>query len=260
MSTRFTLAGAVLMAALAWPVVAAAQTTWSVPVRPAPQPAASQAVASQPVASQGVFGAIFGSFGAPFERRDGRPIPTLAYAPPETPGAPGVPGTLPPGVEIPNAPAPTAYCVRLCDGRFFPLTANAAVTPAKLCSAFCPASRTKVFEGAGIDQATAPDGSRYAGLSTAHLYRKELVDGCTCNGKDAFGLAKIDLAADPTLRAGDVVATSDGLKVFNGTPGARHKAASFTPLRKSALVSSDTRQKLRGLRIAKEFKVPERRL
>lgn len=217
------------------------------------------ASSSQAASPTGVFGSIFGSFGNPFERRDARPqaIPTLAYAPPETPGAPG---TLPPGIESPNAAAPTAYCVRLCDGRFFPLSTAVNVTPAKLCSAFCPASRTKVFEGAGIDQATAPDGSRYASLSTAHLYRKELVDGCTCNGKDAFGLAKVDLAADPTLQAGDVVATSDGLKVFNGAPGARHKAASFTPIRKSTLVSGDIRQKLRGLRVAKELKVPERRL
>ncbi|NVO12850.1 MAG: DUF2865 domain-containing protein [Rhodoplanes sp.] len=236
----------VVAAALLGPATADAQS-WS----------ASSSQAASPAG--GVFGNIFGSFGNPFERRDTRPqpIPTLAYAPPETPGAPG---TLPPGVEIPNTPAPTAYCVRLCDGRFFPLSATANVTPAKLCSAFCPASRTKVFEGAGIDQATTPDGSRYASLSTAHLYRKELVDGCTCNGRDAFGLAKVDLAADPTLRAGDVVATSDGLKVFNGGSGSRHKAASFTPLRKSTLVSGDTRQKLRGMRIAKEFKLPERRL
>ncbi|RAI41197.1 DUF2865 domain-containing protein [Rhodoplanes roseus] len=237
------LLGAVLIAVLAWPAVAGAQS-WS-----------------SPASAGGVFSTIFGSLAAPLERRDTRPaaIPTLAYAPPETPGLPGV--ALPPGVTVPDAaPTTTAFCVRLCDGRFFPLTATANVTPAKLCTAFCPASRTKVFDGAGIDQATAPDGSRYAALSTAHLYRKQVVDGCTCNGKDAFGLAKIDLAADPTLRAGDVVATSDGLKVFQGAEGPKHRAADFTPLRRSTLVSDDIRRKLRTLKVAKDLEAPKRRL
>lgn len=153
--------------------------------------------------------------------------------------------------QIPPAEPATTFCVRLCDGRFFPLSPAAAnVTPAKLCSALCPASRTKVFDGAGIEEATAADGARYAGLPTAFLFRKELIANCTCNGKTALGLAKIDLAADPTLRAGDIVATAQGLKVFNGATGARHKAASFVSLKRSALVSGDVRRTLRSLRVA----------
>jgi hypothetical protein len=41
------------------------------------------------------------------------------------------------------------------------------------------------------------------------------------------------------------------LTVFNGAPGARHKAAHFTPLKRSALVPADLRRTLRGLRVAK---------
>ncbi|WP_272840526.1 MULTISPECIES: DUF2865 domain-containing protein [Rhodoplanes] len=241
MPAHTVLAVAVLATALAWPMAAAAQS-WT------------------PASPGGVFATIFGSAG-PFAPRDARAVPVMAYAPPGSPGVPGLPGTLPPGVTPPEAPpAATAYCVRLCDGRFFPLSAPAAISPAKLCSAFCPASRTKVFEGAGIDQATAPDGSRYASLATAHLYRKELVAGCTCNGRDAFGLAKVDIANDPTLRAGDVVATRDGLKVFQGAGGTRHRAADFTPIRRSPLVSDDLRRKLRGLRVAKDLGAPKRGL
>lgn len=164
-------------------------------------------------------------------------------------------------VQIPPAEPTTAYCVRLCDGRFFPLSPGTAnVTPAKLCSALCPASRTKVYEGANIDEATTEDGARYDRLSTAFLFRKELVASCTCNGKNPFGLAKIDISKDPTLQAGDIVATADGLKVFNGMTGKRHKAASFVPLKKSALVSKAMRRELRSLKVAKERKAPERRL
>jgi len=83
---------------------------------------------------------------------------------------------------------------------------------------------------------------------------------CTCNGKNPFGLAKIDISKDPTLQAGDIVATADGLKVFNGMTGKRHRAASFVPLKKSALVSKAMRRELRNLKVAKERKAPERRL
>ncbi len=175
----------------------------------------------------------------------------LAYSDPNAmrrlpPGAPATP------VQIPPAEPITAYCVRLCDGRFFPLSAGAAnVTPAKLCSALCPASRTKVYEGASIEEATTENGERYERLSTAFLFRKELVESCTCNGKNPFGLAKIDIKKDPTLQAGDIVATTDGLKVFNGMTGKRHKTASFVSLKKSALVSTDMRRKLRSLRVSK---------
>jgi hypothetical protein len=184
----------------------------------------------------------------------------LAYSDPNAaqrfaPAAPGAP------VQIPPPEPTTAYCVRLCDGRFFPLSrASANVTPAKLCSALCPASRTKVYEGTNIDEATAEDGARYERLSTAFLFRKELVASCTCNGKTPFGLAKIDISKDPTLQAGDIVATADGLKVFNGRTGRRHKAASFVPLKKSAFVSKAMRRELRSLKVAKERKAPERRL
>ena len=188
-----------------------------------------------------------------------RTAPPLAYAPQPTRRFSLFPPA--PQVEIPPAEPTTAYCVRLCDGRFFPLSPAAAnVTPVKLCSALCPASRTKVFEGTSIEAAATADGARYEALSTAYLFRKELVASCTCNGKGPLGLAKIDIAADPTLQAGDIVATADGLKVFNGAPGNRHKAASFVALKKSALVPSDMRRKLRSLKVAKELKAPERRL
>ena len=41
----------------------------------------------------------------------------------------------------------TAYCVRTCDGRYFPLSANNEQSRAATCSSLCPASDTKVFYG-----------------------------------------------------------------------------------------------------------------
>jgi hypothetical protein len=59
---------------------------------------------------------------------------------------------------------------------------------AQTCSSFCPASATKIYNGNGINHAVAPDGKRYTELATAFAYREKIITGCTCNGRDAFGL------------------------------------------------------------------------
>ena len=139
-----------------------------------------------------------------------------SYASPSMPGL----GTS----EAPAARAPrlsgtgrnASYCVRLCDGRYFPVQRTSTAQPGELCSSLCPASKTKVFSGSDINYATASDGTRYSSLENAFVYREKVVDGCTCNGTDAFGLAKIALTDDPTLRKGDMIATEQGLEAYNG--------------------------------------------
>jgi uncharacterized protein DUF2865 len=132
-----------------------------------------------------------------------------------------------------------SYCVRLCDGRYFPIQRTGNASPAQLCSSFCPAAATKVFSGSGIDHASASDGSRYASLKNAFVYREKVIDGCTCNGKDTYGLVTLKPENDPTLRSGDIVATSDGFVSYSG--GGR--SAQFTP------VDSDARRRLSETRI-----------
>jgi len=120
-----------------------------------------------------------------------------------------------------------AYCVRLCDGRFFPIQRSSGADPAQVCSSFCPAAKTKIFSGSSIDYAAARDGTRYADLRSAFTYRERIVPDCTCNGKDSAGLVTTPAAEDPTLRAGDIVATESGFVIYTGNN--RHKAE-FTPL------------------------------
>jgi hypothetical protein len=129
-----------------------------------------------------------------------------------------------------------AYCVRLCDGRFFPVQATGNATPAQLCTAFCPLSPTKVFFGNDIKTAVAADGSHYAALPHAFLYRARLVANCSCDGANSGGLARIDLEADTALRSGDLVATPDGLAAFKGWNPAQgeRQTPTFAPVPKSA--------------------------
>ena len=96
--------------------------------------------------------------------------------------------------------------------KFEEVSRHANASPVQLCGAFCPAAKTVVFNGSQIDQAVAANGARYADLDNAFAYRQKIVEGCTCNGKDSFGLARIDVANDPTLRQGDIVASGDNVK------------------------------------------------
>src|SRR2546421_6210458 len=129
-----------------------------------------------------------------------------------------------------------AYCVRLCDGRYFPMQRHANSTSIQLCNAFCPAAKTQVFNGSQIDHAVAHNGARYADLDNAFVYREKIVPSCTCNGKDAFGLAKIDVASDPTLRPGDIVASGDNQKA--ALAAAANRQARNTITEKAALRGS----------------------
>jgi hypothetical protein len=147
----------------------------------------------------------------------------------------------------PEAPRPQAgrsavYCVRTCDGRYFPIQRVAGAQPAQLCSAFCPATPTKIYNGSSIDHAIGTDGKRYSELSTAFLYREKIVPGCTCNGKDAFGLVPLRVEEDATLRAGDIVATRSGLMAYSGV--GRGQSAQFTPIDAQRGLSEELRQKL----------------
>jgi hypothetical protein len=107
----------------------------------------------------------------------------------------------------------TAYCVRTCDGRYFPAPASDRASRTTSCNSFCPSAETQVFYGSNIDYAVSEKGKAYTSLPNAFRYRNEIVAGCTCNGKDGGGLAQIKIDDDPTLRSGDIVAGENGLMV-----------------------------------------------
>jgi hypothetical protein len=122
-----------------------------------------------------------------------------------------------------------AYCVRTCDGRYFPITAGDGQSRAASCNSFCPASETKVVYGSSIDSATTEKGKSYSELPNAFRYRNELVAGCTCNGKDQLGLAPVKIEDDPTLRKGDIVAGANGLVVAARVSDRRGASLNFSP-------------------------------
>jgi hypothetical protein len=123
-----------------------------------------------------------------------------------------------------------AYCVRTCDGRYFPIVASDSQSRAASCNNFCPASETKLVYGGKIDYAATESGEPYSELPNAFRYRSEIVAGCTCDGHDQIGLAPVKIEDDPTLRKGDIVVGAGGALMAAGR-GADKRGASlnFSP-------------------------------
>ena len=241
------------------------------------------ATAPQPAAAQGIFDALFGGFDRPAERgyRDGR-LPPRSYAPSEQDrrymqqrqdGGHSFPffgGSRPehaqPREARPAAPSHggTVNCVRMCDGRYFPVprgASGARLDPAKVCTALCPAAETKVFHGGDMQYARANDGTRYASLDTAFTFRERIVPDCSCTGKGPGGLAQIDIESDPTLRAGDIVVTAEGPTVFNGGQFP-YQTSDFTPVGDYARLNRALREKLAEMQVNTEVApvVPPQRI
>ena len=197
------------------------------------------AVAPRVASAEGLFDFLFG--GAQKQHREA-PAQASFFADPF-------------GLNQQPAPQPRqvasgpAFCVRSCDGRYFPL-ARASASPVQMCQAFCPASPTKVFFGSSIDGASSSTGERYADSENAFAYRKAMRADCTCNGRDPAGLAPVDLTLDSSLRPGDVIATSTGLVAYSGVKTGTGQTAEFTPVASYPGLTPDVRARLGEMKVA----------
>src|ERR1019366_9442534 len=155
----------------------------------------------------------------------------------------------PPPRPVASSSGP-AFCVRSCDGRYFPLLVRGGATPVQMCQAFCPASPTKVFFGSNIDGASSSNGERYGDSENAFAYRKALRADCTCNGRDPAGLAPVDLSLDTSLRPGDVIATTNGLVAHSGVRAGAGQTAEFTPVASYPGLTAEVRARLGEMKVA----------
>ena len=200
--------------------------------------------APAPVSAEGLFDFLFGG------AQQQRPQQANPYADPFTGQQNGAPPQyVPPTRAAAGGGSGPAFCVRSCDGKYFPLMRGVA-SPAQMCQAFCPATTTKVFFGSSIDGATAQTGERYADSENAFAYRKALRADCTCNGREPAGLAPVDLALDPSLKAGDVIATSDGLVAYTGIRLGNDQTAEFTPVASYPGLTAQVRARLGEMKVA----------
>jgi hypothetical protein len=204
--------------------------------------AASVALAPRMASAEGLFDFFFG--GAPKQQQQKDPPQASFFADPF--GLNQQPA--PPPRQVASGSGP-AFCVRSCDGKYFPL-ARGNATPVQMCQAFCPASATKVFFGSTIDGAYASNGERYADSENAYGYRKALRTDCTCNGRGPAGLAPVDLTLDTSLRPGDVIATTNGLVAYSGVKAGVNQTVEFTPVASYPGLTADVRARLGEMKVA----------
>src|SRR5438094_8575119 len=102
--------------------------------------AAATVLQAQPAAAQNLFEALFGA-----PRRPYAPPSASSYAEPQSHFS--LFGSARPGETVRHSDAGAAgggggvaYCVRLCDGRYFPIQRSSGASPVQVCSSFCPAT------------------------------------------------------------------------------------------------------------------------
>src|ERR1700737_2766121 len=199
--------------------------------------AGSVVLAPRLASAEGLFDFFFG--GAQKQQQPRAPPPANFFADPFGLNQQPAP-TAPRPVASGSGPA---FCVRSCDGRYFPL-ARGNAAPVQMCQAFCPASATKVFFGSTIDSASSATGERYADSENAYVYRKAMRADCTCYGRNPAGLAPVDLTLDTSLRPGDVIATTNGLVAYSGVRAGASQTAEFTPVASYPGLTADIRARL----------------
>jgi hypothetical protein len=119
------------------------------------------------------------------------------------------------------------YCVRLCDGYYFPLVRTGGETKQQACDYGCPGTTMAVYEGSAIETARA-GGERYASLPAAFSFRDKTTKNCSCNFLQSAAFSTSALGKDPTLRSGDIVFANSGAFVYQGSKLAPVRVANLS--------------------------------
>ncbi len=147
-----------------------------------------------------------------------------------------------------------SICVRSCDGFAFPvgeyhggddLAAHEAT-----CRSECPGAQTSLYVlpngSSSIDEAVeARTGRSYSQKASGFHYTTYLDEACSCHPKDGNRIAS--LLRDFTLRRGDAVVTSTGVKVFHGGGHYPYRQADFVRLAESRDVQKATMASFRAI-------------
>jgi hypothetical protein len=159
--------------------------------------------------------------------------------------APGAPVSAGPKIPI---------CVRLCDGYFFTLS-NAAdsLSLGRLetaCRKLCPGAPAHLFlmpkGSTKIEDASAPkSGVSYLKIA-ARLSAASFVapDSCSCRAPGTDPLETGAILSDATVRPGDTLVTSQGVRIVRRGSRPPFKMSDFVPLTASSGLSSKEREAL----------------
>jgi len=153
-----------------------------------------------------------------------------------------------------------SYCVRECDGYFFPVglysSSSDTASHQRACGRLCPGARTTLYVMRGgsdkiEDAVAARGGATYARLM-ASLQRKgegekDKDKECSCHAGQSNESSIESIYLDPTLRRGDAVMTTHGVEVFHGASRYPYSKNDFRPLAHSPDLDEPVRRRLAAL-------------
>lgn len=125
----------------------------------------------------------------------------------------------PPSVQAEtDSMAGGGYCVRACDGYYFPLIKSSLIPGQQSCELACPSAHVQLYQGDSIEDARNARGDRYSALPAAFSFRDKLTSGCSCNdpAKSHDYFLRIS-RRDPTLQSGDIVIGLKGAFIYSGS-------------------------------------------
>lgn len=127
----------------------------------------------------------------------------------------------------------TSYCVRTCDGFYFPVgnpDSGDVMAHQASCDRACPGSDTDLYVAtagsAGIADAVNRKGLRYDALPTAFNHYTQLDSACTCSATS--NRRNYSVMNDFTLRKGDLIMSAKGLMEFQGAENFPYRQKNFS--------------------------------
>lgn len=160
-----------------------------------------------------------------------------------------------------------AVCVRACDGYYFPAPpvsrASDLAAQRASCEKLCPGAQATLFvfpEGSDKVEETraAKSGETYAHLLSRLDLNDARAKSCSCQTEATAAAATQALLSDSTLRPGDSVVTSQGVRVVKRGSRYPYKETDFLSLAESENVPLSQKSALYA--IEKALKTPQGRL
>ncbi len=189
-------------------------------------------IALTPASAQDLFDFLFGSEqAAPAARETKRPSGDVRFgsARPKSDGGSGRGSSHAGG-----------YCVRTCDGYFFPLIKSSRATRQQSCNFACPSATVEIFDGSSIESSRSARGQTYKALMDSIASHPAASGRCSCNDPStSAAYSRAAARTDPTLQTGDFVIEDEGPLVF-GREG-------LVPLAQARFVAPRTRASVLGL-------------
>ncbi|MEP9371475.1 DUF2865 domain-containing protein [Mesorhizobium sp. KR1-2] len=121
------------------------------------------------------------------------------------------------------------FCVRTCDGYYFPMSPASSrrefARDQKNCQAACPDAEMQVFyqdedSGAAAKMISARTGSPYAGLPAAYRYRSAsapAAEGCSCNAPKNFEVIAGNRPQKETAEAASATVSTEADPTFSSS-------------------------------------------